>query len=268
MILNQKYEKLCTLLKELKSVVVAYSGGVDSTFLLYVSSEVLKEKALGVTGDFKANPVRELNEAKDIAKKYNLNHKVLKINPLTNMKVKNNMLDRCYYCKHEIFSGLIDFAKNNGFLHVIDGTNASDSMDDRPGMKALLELKIISPLRLAGLTKNDIRELSKKMNISTWSNPSSPCLMTRFPFNSEITEEKLKQVENAEDYLKKLGFTDFRVRHYGKLARIEFIKNEMIKALSDDLREKIITALQSLGYEFITIDLQGLRSGSMNVSGD
>lgn len=262
---EEKYQKLKEILKDLESVVVAYSGGVDSTFLLHVATEVLKGNVLGVTGDFSANPRREIKESIEISNSNNYNHEIVKLYPLENEKVKCNVPDRCYFCKNEIFSKLLEFAEKKGFKYVVDGTNASDCEDDRPGMKALKELGIVSPLKMAGLTKDDIRFFSKVLNLPTWENPSSPCLMTRFPFNTEITHELLQKVESAEDFLKKIGFSDLRVRDYGSTARIEFLESEIEKATKENMRKKIVNTLKTLGYEFVTIDLQGLRTGSMNL---
>jgi uncharacterized protein len=261
------YEKLDMLkfnLSIMDNLAVAYSGGVDSTFLLAVSKEADVGRLLAVTVNTPLMPAAELKDASDFALKYGIRHEVLNINPLGIREVKQNMPDRCYFCKKHIFSDIIRCAGKYGISNVADGANLDDESDYRPGMKASGELGVLSPLRDAGFTKNDIRELSRKMGLSIWNKPSFACLASRFPYGTELTEAGLKMVEQAEGYLKGIGFSQVRVRCHGDTARIEVLREEHYKFLEQDLSYRVNEALKRIGFGYVSLDLQGYRTGSMN----
>ena len=246
------------------SVLIAYSGGVDSTFLLKVAREELGDKVTAVTVKLEIQHLNEITDAKKMAQKFKVKHLFIDIDILSNKKFVNNLPERCYICKKEIFSRISEMAKELNLNYVVDGSNYDDFGDYRPGMKAVRELKIRSPLQEALLTKEDIRLLSKEMDLPTWNKPSNSCLATRIPYGEEITLEKLKRIEKAEDFIHNLGIKQVRVRHYNNLGKIEVKKEDICFLMRKDLREKIITKLKKLGFIYITLDLQGYRTGSMN----
>ena len=260
-----KLQHLSKILSSMESVLVAYSGGVDSTFLLKLASDTLGDKkVVAATAESLTFPLREINFAKKMAKNFRVKHIIIKTEELEDPKFINNQDDRCYWCKRELFSQLSCIAKKEGLGYVIEGTNFDDTKDFRPGMKAAGEFKIRSPLKEAGLTKGDIRRLSKKLNLPTWDKPSFACLATRFPYGMRITKENLIKVDKAEVFLRSFGIAQVRVRHYNQIARIEVLKDEIPKLLEEEVRDKIVSKFKKLGYSYITIDLQGYRTGSMN----
>ena len=261
---ERKLLSLRKVLSSLESICVAYSGGVDSTFLLKVSKDVLGEDVLAVTATSPTYPRRELNEAIEAAKKIGVRHLLLASNELDIPGFAENTSSRCYYCKHDLFGKLKVEAKRHGIKNVVDGANYDDTKDYRPGRKAAEELGVRSPLCEVQLTKNEIRYLSKELGLSTWNKPSLACLSSRIPYNEKITEEKLKQVEKAEGILRSFGFTQFRVRHHSEIARIEFIPEEMSLLNAPEMQLAIDSALKSVGFKYVTVDLKGYRSGSMN----
>ncbi len=250
------------ILKECGGAVLSFSGGVDSTFLARVARDVLGGRLLSVTASSSIHPQRELKEAQTIAQQLGLEHLMIATKELSNEKFAANSPDRCYYCKKEMFVLFQGLAREYGFPWVLDGSNYDDQFDYRPGTRAGEELEIKSPLREAGLTKEDIRELSREMGLPTGDKPSFPCLATRFPYGERITREKLKMVEEAEDYLYALGIKIFRVRHHGDLARIEVLQKDFSSILgrTAELEKRFST----IGYRYVTLDLKGFRSGSMN----
>jgi len=265
--LNIKEDKLNNLrkiLSEMGSVLIAYSGGVDSTFLLKVAREELGDKVIAVTVKSEIHHLSEITIAKKIAQKFKVKHLFMDIDILSNKKFVNNPKERCYICKKEIFSRISEMAKELNLNFVADGSNYDDLSDYRPGMKAVRELKIRSPLQEALLTKDDIRLLSKEMDLPTWDKPSNSCLATRIPYGNEITLEKLKRIEKAEGFFHDLGIEQVRVRCHNKLAKIEVGEKDLLFLMEEDLRKKIISKLKKLGFIYITLDLQGYRTGSMN----
>jgi uncharacterized protein len=262
--LHEKLAELKKLLGELKSVAVAYSGGVDSTFLLKVAYDVLGENAVAVTARSSTYPEREFNEAVKYINDIGAKHIVIVSEELEIEGFAKNPKNRCYYCKKELFSKIRAIADEYNLNAVLDGSNLDDTGDYRPGMQAARELEVVSPLKQCGLTKADIRALSKEMGIPTWSKPSFACLSSRFPYGNEITEPKLKMVEKAEQLLLDLGFKQVRVRHHEEIARIEVAVDEREKFFSTEIMDKVNTELKKIGYKYVTLDIQGYRTGSMN----
>ena len=257
-----KLENLKKYLRGLKSVAIAFSGGVDSTFLLKVAHNVLSDKVIAVTAVSKFVPQREIDESKNFCKAENIQQIFLPVDVLSIAEIKNNPPNRCYICKKEIFTQILKVAGEKNFLYVAEGSNKDDEGDYRPGMKAIEELKIKSPLREVELYKSEIRELSKKLNLPTFDKPSMACLATRFVYGEEISEEKLLMLDRAEQFLFDEGFKQFRVRLHDKLARIEILPDDFEKLIK--IHEKVSVKFKDLGFKFVTMDLQGYRTGSMN----
>jgi len=250
-------------LRSLGSAVIAYSGGVDSTFLIKVAHEVLGHQALAVTACSETYPLWEREEAVGTARAIGLRHRLIQTSELKVPGFADNHPDRCYFCKTELFRTLRKIADAEGMLHVLDGTTRDDLSDFRPGRRAAEEVGVLSPLLEAGLKKTEIRVLSKKLGLPTWDKPASACLASRIPYQSAITPEKLRQIELAEEHLRSLGIGQCRVRHHGEVARIE-VAAEDIPRVCGPLRLEIISCLRSIGFIYVTIDLAGYRTGSMN----
>lgn len=258
-------DRVAKILKQMKSVLVAYSGGVDSTFLLKVAVDTLGVKnVLAVIGCSPTYTKSEYKEAKETAKTFGVKFLTIYTSEVEQEEFINNPPNRCYYCKKELFGRLQKIAKAKGLNYVIDGTNIDDQKDFRPGQKAKEELKVRSPLKEAGLTKSDIRKLSKKLNLPTWNKPALACLASRFPYGQEIKENKLNMVEKAEDYLKTLGLNQIRVRCYDTTARIEVSASQIKKLTNGKIRQNIVGKLKKLGFNYVSLDLEGYRTGSMN----
>lgn len=265
--LQEKYEKLKNYIKSLGSLAVAYSGGVDSTFLVKVAYDVLGDRVIAVTATSSTYPKRELNDAITFIEQIGAKHIVIESEELEIEGFNKNPVDRCYYCKKELFEKIWKVAKAHGIEYVADGSNFDDLNDFRPGMKAACELNVVSPLKVAGLTKEDIRKLSKELGLPTWDKPAFACLSSRIPYGERITKEKLSMIEKAEEYLLELGFKQVRVRyHQDKLARIEIGKDEMEKFLNINVIEGVRNKFKELGFLYVTLDLDGYRTGSMNLS--
>jgi uncharacterized protein len=263
--LNKKYSSLRQILKELGKVVVAYSGGVDSTFLLKAAVDTLGTKnILACIGAGVIEPSNQLARAQKLAKRIGATLEVVQTDQMSDQGFTVNKPDRCFHCKTHISKVLLDIAKERGFEYVIFGTNYDDLKDFRPGNRALENFNICCPLAEAGLTKSDIRKLSRKMNLPTADQPASPCLASRIAYGLEVTEHRLKQIDQAEEYLRSLDFVEFRVRHHDTIARIEVGYSDIAKLAAEPIRSKVIQRLKSLGFKFVTVDLQGFRSGSLN----
>ncbi|MFH1231862.1 MAG: ATP-dependent sacrificial sulfur transferase LarE [Planctomycetota bacterium] len=260
--LQEKYRHLQNIIREMQSVVVAYSGGVDSTFLAFVCHTVLKDNSIAVTSISETYPQKEYQETISLARQFGLNHRIIQTSELSSENFVSNTVNRCYYCKQELFKKLREIADKENIPNVLDGTTLSDAEDFRPGQKAAKELNILSPLAKVELTKKEVRELSKSLKIPTWDKPSYACLASRFPYGEKITINKLQRVEKAEDLLHRLGFRTCRVRSHQNIARIEVNASELSSIIK--VKDEIITKLHNLNYDYITLDLEGYRSGSMN----
>ena len=245
-------------------IAVAFSGGVDSTFLLWVAKEVLGNNVIAITSRLNSFPNREFTESQNFCKLNNISWIEFTLDELTIDGFKDNPINRCYLCKRKIFSEIKRIAKENDILEVAEGSNVDDTMDYRPGLKAIEELEIKSPLRIAGMMKEDIRVLSRFFGLPTWDKPSFACLSTRFEYGDEITEEKLAMVDKGEQLLLDLGFSQVRVRVHGKMARIEILPEEFSKLIEENNRKKIYESFREYGFTYVSMDLMGYRTGSMN----
>ena len=262
--MDTKLADLLQILKNMESAVFAYSGGVDSTFLLK-ALQLSGMRVLAVTAVSDIIPERDVQNAKTMAEEIGIDHVFIETDELSIENFVTNPPERCFYCKDILFRKLSEHARNEGYLHVIDGSTIDDLSDYRPGRKAAREHNIRSPLIEASLSKAKIRELSRHLNLSTWNKPSSPCLATRFPYGHRLTKEALRRVSKAEDFLKSIGFETVRVRDHGHLARIEINNDSLERLVKPTTRKLVSEVLKTLGYDFISLDLEGYRSGSMNV---
>jgi len=246
------------------SALIAFSGGVDSTFLLKIAHDVLGNRVMAVTSSSPIHFSYELKEAKKIARRLRIKHIISHSRECGNEDFIKNTIDRCYFCKKELFKESKRIAKKNGLRFVLDGSNYDDLQSFRPGKKALKELGIRSPLADVGLKKEEIREISKELGLSTWNRPAQTCLATRIPYGERITRERLKRIEKGEEFLKNLGLKEVRLRDYEDTARIEVNPKEIKILVKEDIRKKVINRLKGLGYTYVSLDLQGYRSGSMD----
>ncbi|HUV72795.1 MAG TPA: ATP-dependent sacrificial sulfur transferase LarE [Anaerolineae bacterium] len=260
--LETKLDDLKKLVRQMGKVIVAYSGGTDSTLLLKVAHDELGEDAIAVTAVSPSTPRDELDSAISMAEEIGAQHLLIDSDELDNPDYVANSPQRCYHCKHLRFGKLLEMARDKGFAHVVDGNNLDDLGDHRPGMRAARELGVRSPLKEAGLTKADIRALSRKLGLPTWNKPSGACLASRLPYGTPITSARLKQIEDAERFIRSLGISQLRVRLHGDVARIEAEAKDLPTLLEN--RSAIVNELRGLGFSYVTADLEGYRTGSMN----
>jgi uncharacterized protein len=262
--IEQKLARLKAYLQSLGSVAIAFSGGVDSTFLLKVAHDVLGDRVVAVTARSTLFPRREYREAHAFAIQHAIRHVNFESDELAVEGFAANPTNRCYLCKKELFLKIKELAARQQLKYVTEGSNLDDNGDYRPGLQAVAELGVVSPLREAGLTKDEIRRLSRQMGLPTWNKPSFACLASRFPYGESITPAKLAMVDQSEQFLLDQGFTQVRVRHHGAIARVEVLPEELAKLLEAPLRRQVTQALQKIGFQYVTLDLQGYRTGSMN----
>ena len=265
--LSQKAAVLVARLQQMPSLIVAYSGGVDSAYLAYAATRVLGKQALCITADSPSYPDRHRQLAIRVARDFGFRHEIVQTGELERPEYRANPANRCYFCKHELYSHLTAIARARGIAVLADGSNVDDRGDYRPGRQAAREFGVSSPLDDAGLTKEDIRQLSRSAGLPTWDEPASACLSSRIPYFSEVTDEKLRMIERAEAVLRDMGFRIFRVRHHGDdapLARIEIGQDELPRAVEHDVAAAIDRDLRALGYRHVTLDLRGYRLGSLN----
>ena len=262
--LREREACLYARLRSLPSLIVAYSGGVDSAYLAWAAADVLGERALAVTADSPSYPERHRSMALAVAQQFGLRHEFIVTTELERPEYRANAPDRCYHCKHELYVHLTRLAADRGVAAVGDGSNADDRGDYRPGRRAAREFGVISPLDEAGLTKDDIRTLSREAGLPTWDEPASACLSSRIPYHSEVNEEKLRAIETAEDALRALGFRILRVRHHGELARIEVAQSELSRLLDASTATAVDRAVRAAGFKYVAVDLRGYRLGSLN----
>lgn len=264
MTIEQKFARLRDILKEMQHVIVAYSGGVDSAFLLKVAVDVLGNDAYGVLAVSPTYPSSEYDKAKDLANKIGAKLRIINTREIENEDFVNNPVNRCYFCKSELFNEITRIAKKENLKNMVDGSNYDDLGDHRPGKKALQELNVRSPLQEAELTKNEIRELSKRFGLPTWNKEELACLSSRFPYGEKIEIDKLRMVDQAENFLRDLGFRNIRARHQGKTMKIEVAPQDIKRFFDDDIRQKVISEIKNIGYTYVTVDLEGYRRGSLN----
>lgn len=261
--MTEKERALRDTLSSLGSVVVAYSGGVDSAYLAWVANDLLGDRAVAITADSPSYPERHRQMATQIAVQFGLRHEVIHTSELERPEYRANPANRCYYCKHELYTHLSRIAAERGAV-VVDGNNADDRGDYRPGRQAAREFGVRSPLDEANLGKDDIRQFARAAGLPVWDEPASACLSSRIPYHSEVTDEKLRTIERAETVLRGHGFRVCRVRHHDDLARIELGRAELSRALEPEMSATLVRELKAIGYRYVTIDLQGYRTGSLN----
>ncbi|MEE8170383.1 MAG: ATP-dependent sacrificial sulfur transferase LarE [Phycisphaerae bacterium] len=263
--LQTKLDRMRTCLRELRSVAVAFSGGVDSTFVLKVAADTLgRDCVVAVTGRSPSIPEQELEDARRLAELIGVEHVVIDTDEFSDPNYLANPTNRCYFCKTELYGKLADFIAGRGIRHMLNGTNADDLGDYRPGLKAASEFEVHAPIADAGLSKADVRRLSAELGLPTADKPAAPCLSSRIPYGAAVTPEKLSMIERAERLLHELGFRECRVRHHDNMARIEVPSDQIEALMQPETRARVESGLRDIGYAYVTVDLRGLRSGSLN----
>src|SRR5215471_2634728 len=262
--LETKEQYLRNLLAGLDSCIVAFSGGVDSSYLAVVANQVLGDRALAVTAESPSYPSNQRNVALDIVRQFGLRHEMIPSNEMDDPDYVANPANRCYFCKHELYTKLQAMAETRGLRYVLDGNNLDDTRDYRPGRQAGRELEIRSPLIEASLRKDEIRELSRRLAIPTWNQPASACLSSRIPYGSAVTVEKLRMIDQGEEVMRSLGFSQTRVRHHGDIVRIEIAREEMPRALTVETFDLLSREFKRIGFRFVAVDVDGYRTGALN----
>ena len=262
--LDTKEERLREIFRELDSVIVAYSGGVDSSYVAYVANAELGPRAVCITGQSASLPEYQRAEIEGVVQKFGFQHEVIQTEELENPGYRANNPDRCFFCKDELYTKLESVARTRGIKSIVDGSTVDDLGDYRPGRRAASQHAVRSPLIEAGLTKSEVRELSRRATLPTWDKPASPCLSSRIAYGTTVTIERLGKVDRGEEILREFGFREFRVRHHDLLVRIEIAPAEMDRVLRKDLINELARRFRELGFKYVTLDLEGFRSGSMN----
>ncbi len=263
-VLGEKEQKLFGILRDLGSVITAYSGGTDSAYLAWAAGQALGENALAITADSASVPESHKRDAEEFARRFGLRHEFVKSSEFDNPLYAANNPDRCFHCKDELFARLAEVARERGFAHIVYGVNLDDLGDYRPGQNAAAGRNVKAPLLDAGLHKAEIRELSRLAGLPTWDRPAAACLSSRIPYGTPVTVETVKTVERGEEAVKALGFRQFRVRYHGELVRVEIAPEEMRKALDEEMAARFTAIFKGLGFHYVTLDLQGYRQGAMN----
>lgn len=262
--IDAKEERLREIFRELESVIVAYSGGVDSSYVAYVANEELGPSAICITGQSASLPGYQREEIDRVVEKFGFQHELIDTEELENPNYQANNANRCFFCKDELYSKLETVAQTRGIKFIVDGSTVDDLGDFRPGRQAAAQHAVRSPLIEAGLTKSEVRELSRRVTLPTWDKPASPCLSSRIAYGTTVTIERLSKVDRGEEILRELGFREFRVRHHDQLVRLEIAQSEMDRVLRKELFDELAKRFRELGFKYVTLDLEGFRSGSMN----